>query len=95
MSGININERIEAKLDSINKDIQEIKVTQAKQHVTLEEHQKRSLANEQAVELLSEGLKPVHNQYIIISFCVKVLTVLVGSGAVVALIEVIMKGSHV
>lgn len=47
------------KLDKIAEDITEIKVTLGKQEENLKEHMRRSLANEAAVEILKEELKPI------------------------------------
>lgn len=46
--------RVERKIDEIADNISEINVTLAKQSVILEEHQRRSLANEQAVDELKK-----------------------------------------
>ena len=45
-----MDERILDKLDSIQEDITEMKVTQGKQHITLEEHTRRSTANEARIK---------------------------------------------
>lgn len=52
--------RIENKVDSIANDIASINVTLAKQSIILDEHQRRSLANEAAVEIL----KSQHNMIV-------------------------------
>jgi len=45
----NWNNRVETKLDAIVKDLGEIKITQAEQHLTLSEHTKRSTMLESIV----------------------------------------------
>ena len=52
--------RIENKVDSIANDIASINVTLAKQSIILDEHQRRSLANEASVDIL----KKQHNMII-------------------------------
>lgn len=54
-------DKIEAKVDKILEIQGEMKVVQAEQHGTLQEHMRRSLANEQAVTLLAKELKTVEN----------------------------------
>jgi hypothetical protein len=68
--------RILNKLDSITEDITGIKVVQAEQKVILEEHMRRSLANEQAVELLKEELKPLQKKEAMLDGVLKFLGVL-------------------
>lgn len=45
-------EKMEERIDNIDKTLIE-------QHVTLQEHMRRSLANEEAVELLSSRIQPI------------------------------------
>lgn len=70
--------RMEKKLDDIAVNISEINVTLAKQSVILEEHQRRSLANEEAVEVL----KKQHNM---IAGALKLLSIIAALAAVVEL----------
>lgn len=53
------DERILNKLDEMDKRIDNIDVTLVKQELNLQEHMRRSLANEEAVNLLKEQLEPV------------------------------------
>lgn len=46
-------------LQDLAVNVGEVKVTLAAQHVTLEEHQRRSTANEEAVEALKAELRPI------------------------------------
>jgi hypothetical protein len=43
----------------IQDKLHSIDITLAKQHMTLEDHTRRSLANEKAVEVLGDALKPI------------------------------------
>lgn len=43
----------------IQKDIGDIKIVQAEQHITLVEHTRRSTANEEALALLKEQVEPL------------------------------------
>lgn len=45
-------ERIEDKIDSLSERISSVDATLAAQHVTLKDHTRRSLANEESLELL-------------------------------------------
>lgn len=72
--------RIEDKIDRLDSRVDNVDVTLAKQHMSLEEHMKRSLANEQAVEVLSSSLKPVFDHVTIVNFVFRVLLFAVGSG---------------
>ena len=51
--------KIEEKLDKIEERLGSMDVTLAKQEINLQEHMRRSLANEQAVEILANEFKPV------------------------------------
>lgn len=44
--------RIEDKVDTVISKVSDINVTLAKQHEVLNEHQRRSAANEKAIELI-------------------------------------------
>lgn len=63
--------KIESKIDNLDSRIDSVDVTLGKQSIILEEHTRRSLANEQQVELLKkkmeadkkdilEDAKPIH-----------------------------------
>lgn len=47
------------KLDKLDEDLTDLKIIAAKQHASLDEHMRRTLANEEAVSILKEELKPV------------------------------------
>ena len=82
--------RMEDKIDHIVDKIGNIEVTLAKQHVSLEEHMRRSKANEEAVEIISKELKPVLNHVAIVSFIGKVLLTLIGSGMLVQIVRLLV-----
>lgn len=50
---------IEEKLDDLSDDQAHMNVLLSAQNQILEEHQRRSLANEEAVKILADQLKPV------------------------------------
>jgi hypothetical protein len=81
------NSRIEAKIDLIVKDVCDIKVTQAEQHLVLKDHTRRSLANEKAVEVLKDELKPVFSHVIMLQGVAKFIGLL---GVVAGIVEGIM-----
>jgi len=74
-------DRIEAKLDAVADDIGEIKVTLGRQHEVLNEHMRRTEANERAVELLRK-----HHDMIV--GAIKLLSV---AAAVAALVQFFIK----
>lgn len=53
------DQRILNKLDDMDKRIDNIDVTLVKQELNLQEHMRRSLANEEAVQILKEQLEPI------------------------------------
>jgi hypothetical protein len=74
-------ERIEAKQDTMQQDITEIKLG-------YREHERRSIANERAVEMLSEQFKPVHELLIQVRLLHRIIVALgAAAGAVYALVE--------
>lgn len=59
-------EKVETKLDLVIEN-------QAKQGVILEEHQRRSLANEEAVKVLKDELKPIYVHVIKVQTVIKII----------------------
>ena len=51
--------RLESKLDLLDNRLDSIDKTLVAQHLTLEEHQRRSKASEDRIELMEEQLKPI------------------------------------
>jgi hypothetical protein len=62
-----------AKLDDRLDELTQISI---KQQAILEEHQRRSLANEKAVEILAEDLKPVRKHVTQVEFLTKIVAVM-------------------
>lgn len=77
------------KIDNILARIEDINITLTKQSGILEEHTKRSLHNEEQVELLAEKFSPVYDQYIVIKFLAKWVGIAAGSGLIYELIRMI------
>jgi hypothetical protein len=85
--------KIESKVDKVVDSINEINITLAKQHVTLQEHMKRSEANEKAVEILATELKEIKNEDIApiaghvikVELITKIVVWLIGLAATAAL----------
>lgn len=74
-------DRIETKIDKLDSRIDNIDITLGKQHVTLEEHQRRSAANERAIDIIREELKPIAFHVKAVNISLKVsLTLLASSG---------------
>jgi len=88
-------DRIEGKIDKINEAVCEVHVTLAKQQIILEEHQKRSLYNEKAVELLSKELKPLRDHVVMSQNTKDWVKVFIYSGLLIELIRLYLsrKGS--
>ncbi len=78
------------KLDSIANKIADIDATLKVQHQILDEHQRRSKANEDAIDIISKRLEPIQAQYIVIKFIAKWVGILIGSEALFLLIQVIL-----
>jgi len=76
-------DKIDTKLDRIDMRVDNLDVTSVKQQAILEEHHKRSLANEKAVELLSTEFIPVKEHVIKVNFMIKVVMwVIASAGAI-------------
>lgn len=75
------------KLDKIQEDITDIKVTLASQHEILKDHTRRSLASEQAVSILTEKLQPVITHVAVMQLCGKILLAIAGSEITVYIIK--------
>jgi hypothetical protein len=52
-------ERIETKVDTISKDVSSIDKTLALQHLSLQEHMRRTALAEESIELLRKDIEPV------------------------------------
>lgn len=65
------------KIDKINDNVTEIKIVLAKQHVVLEEHIKRTLQNEVAIEGLFQELKPIKTHVGMVNLIFKILGIIV------------------
>lgn len=72
-------DRIESKLDGIVDKIGSIDVTLAAQKVILEEHQRRSLANEKIAEALAAKVEPIAQHVAVVEFIGKVAGIVLGS----------------
>jgi hypothetical protein len=76
-------------------DVSEIKVTLAEQKVILEEHQRRSLANEEAVNILRDQMKPIENHVLMVNFAFKVILSVGGViGVVASLLKILEFFGH-
>lgn len=70
--------------EEVKSDVNDIKVTLAEQHLTLQEHTRRSLANEEAVELLREHIKPIERHVLMVNAIVKIALTVGGAVGFVA-----------
>lgn len=75
-------------LVKLQDDVDDIRKEQIEQRIVLEEHQRRSLANEKAVEILSESVKPVEEHVLLVNFVVKIVSVV---GAVLVVIATVLQ----
>lgn len=64
--------RLFNKLDKINDDIVDIKVTQASQHEVLKEHIRRTEAAEENIDMLREEFKPAQRHVESIQWACKI-----------------------
>ena len=83
--------RIEAKIDKIDEKISNIDITLAKQQVILEEHQRRSLANEKIAATLSAELKPVFNHVAMVQGSMKLIALLAALSAILGGIRMLLR----
>lgn len=72
--------KIESKIDKLDERLDSIDKTLVKQSCVLEDHTRRSLANEKAVEILKDELKVVFNHVTIVNFLGKLCLLAVTSG---------------
>ena len=73
-------DRIEMKLDRLDQRQDVMDITLAKQETNLKEHMRRSLANEEAVAILKDELKPVINHVFLMNAIFKFTAFALGSG---------------
>lgn len=71
---------IDSKFEHLDGRVDNVDVTLAKQAVVLEDHTRRSLANEKALEVLKEELKPVITHVAIMKWAGSVLLAVAGLG---------------
>lgn len=81
--------------EEMKKDVNDIKVTLAEQHITLEDHTRRSLANEAAVELLRKQIQPIENHVLMVNFTVKILLAIGGIVGFVASLLKVLEFFHI
>lgn len=77
-------DKTDTRLDSVHDVLLEQAVTLAKQSVILEDHTRRSLANEEAVEILKRELKPIQSERYMIKGAIKLGGILIGAAGVLA-----------
>ena len=75
--------RLENKLDKLDERLDNVDKTLIIQNSDLKEHMRRSLANEEAVEILRKEMKPVQNH---VFFVKNVMAFLVAVGAIVTFV---------
>jgi len=66
---------LEAKVDRIQETISEINVTMAINTKSLQDHMERTALNEEALKVLKEELKPVHEHVLKVNYTVTVIGV--------------------
>jgi len=57
-------------------DLDDLRDEQMQQRSILEEHQRRSLANEKSVEILSQAVQPIQNHVLLVNFTVKIVSII-------------------
>lgn len=71
---IDVLDRVETKIDMLSEKLEEINITTVRQQAILEEHQRRSVANEEAVKLLRSELKPLQDHASMVKGASKLIT---------------------
>lgn len=84
-------ERVYDRQEKLVDSVHEINITLAKQHISLEEHMKRSQAAEEAISLLRTELKPIERHVELVRFVVKVVAGLLSSASVLYIIKALIK----
>ncbi len=84
-------EQIEVKVDKLDERLDTIEKVLIKQNVVLEDHTRRSLANEKAVEILKDELKEVFNHVIIVQAVIKLAGFLLTTGIVWKIVESLLE----
>ncbi len=79
---------LKEKVETIEVHLSEIKVTLALNTQSLVEHERRSLANEKAVELLKSEIRPISTHVAVVGAMIKTIGIL---GTIVGLVLGIMK----
>jgi hypothetical protein len=83
-------DKIENKIDKLDTRVDAVDVTLGKQHVSLEDHKRRSEANEKAVEILKNEIKPVVSHVYLMGVLGKIALVILGSGVLTKLISLLI-----
>lgn len=74
-------DKLDEKVDGIDRRVDSVDITLTRQHGSLEDHTRRSLANEKAVEILKDEIKPIVTHVHVVGLVSK--WVAAGIGAVV------------
>lgn len=80
--------RVEAKVDGLDTRLDNIDKTLVRQQAILEEHQRRSIANEENVKLLRDEIKPIDKHVAMMNGAGKLITII---GVVAGLVAAIAK----
>lgn len=76
-------DKIDSKIDKLDERLDNVDVTLGKQSIILEDHTRRSLANEEQVELLKkkleEDVKPLRNHVLMVNTVFKIIGVVASS----------------
>ena len=84
-------DKIHQKLETIDSRVDLIHTTLSVQHEVLAEHQRRSLANEKAVEVIKDELKPIVTHVHVMNIIGKILLMAAGSGVFYKILQVIFR----
>jgi hypothetical protein len=80
---------LETKIDKVQEDISEIKITMAVNTASLEQHMELSRLNEEALNVLKTELKPIHEHVLKVNFVITILGALtVTAGAVYTVMQI-------
>lgn len=82
---------IRTKADEADKRLDSIDVTLGKQHVSLEEHIKRSERNEKVIEIVKDELKDVQQDIVKYNFILKIIGLILGSGGLGFLLNMFLR----
>lgn len=80
-------ERVYDRQEKLVDSVHEINITLAKQHISLEEHIRRSQAAEEAIAIMRTELKPIESHVVVMKAIMKIGAALLSSASILYIIK--------